>query len=285
MGKRFVLVQSELEHLLAKSKQLGRSRDQERCRHSVSDNRDHVQYWKCWESNCRKAGAAKRRCGQWNNEITFGAGGIVHSAQVTVTNTDTTETTCPPKGSEVTVKAFRLLTWSMIIPGIFSAVNQTRVTRQRRPLATQRHEVRHSASWPWLYPAVSLHSVWQKSCSVLSLSGSRCKLFCRKLISLASLTEESKDEPDYSKVTRLPNKDVFHALSQYLERGDPTRWAKARLREVSLSAVCGKHFASHSSGCELALGGDYERTCQHMDIDIFESVYYNVDQFLAYLQL
>ena len=44
-------------------------------------------------------------------------------------------------------------------------------------------------------------------------------------------------------------------------------------------------FAWHSSGCELGLGGDSERTCQHIDIDIFESVYYNVDQFLAYLQL
>ena len=94
----------------------------------------------------------------------------------------------------------------------------------------------------WPYTAVSLHSVWQKSCSVHSLSGGRCKLFCRKLISLASLTEKCKDEPDYSKVTQLPNKDVFYALALYLERGDPTRWAKARLREVTLSAVCGKHF-------------------------------------------
>ena len=147
-------------------------------------------------------------------------------------------------------------------------------------------DVRYSASWLWLHPAVSLHSVWQESCSVLGLSGDRCKPFCQKLISLGSLTEESKDEPDYSKVTQLPNKDVFYALTRYLERGDPTRWAKARLREVSLSAVCRKLFCAwHSSGCELGLGGDYERTCQHIDIDIFESVYYNVDQFLAYLQL
>ena len=57
----------------------------------------------------------------------------------------------PPKGSEV--KAFRVLTWSMIIPGIFSAVNQTRVTRQQRPLATQRHEVR-----PFCLLTMTIHS-------------------------------------------------------------------------------------------------------------------------------
>ena len=51
---------SELD-FLAKSKQLGWSRDQERCRHSVSGNRDHVQHWKCWESNRRKAGAAQEK--------------------------------------------------------------------------------------------------------------------------------------------------------------------------------------------------------------------------------
>ena len=83
----------------------------------------------------------KGRCGQWNNEITCGAGGIVHSAQVTaLTNTDKTETTCHQKEVKWRHSAFRLLTWSMIMPGIFSAVNQTRVTRQQRPLATQRHE-------------------------------------------------------------------------------------------------------------------------------------------------
>ena len=69
MGKRFVLVQSELEHLLAKSNQLGRSRDQERCRHSVSGNRDDVQHWKCSTGNVEKVTAGKqgqhrRRCGQ-----------------------------------------------------------------------------------------------------------------------------------------------------------------------------------------------------------------------------
>ena len=62
-----------------------------------------------------------------------------------------------------------------------------------------------------------------------SLAGFAC--FCagwHKFLrrTLESLTEESKDEPHYSKVTQLPNKDVFYALARYLEREDPTRWAK-----------------------------------------------------------
>ena len=124
------------------------------------------------------------------------------------------------------------------------------------------------------------------ACSVPGFSGGRCKLFFRKLISLASLTEESKDEPDYSKVTELPNKNVFYALACYLERGDPTRWAKARLREVSLSAVCGRHFCL--TLLRLRTGFRWrlqENLPAYFEIEIFESVYYNVDQFLAYLQL
>ena len=66
----------------------------------------------------------------------------MHSAQVTLTNTGDN---LPPKGSEV--KAFCLLTWSMIIPGILDNKDHLQLKDMKSGILPPDHE----------YPAVHVH--------------------------------------------------------------------------------------------------------------------------------
>ena len=227
-----------------------------------------------------KQGQHRRRCGQWNNEITCGAGGIVHSAQVTLTNTDKTETICHQKEVKWRLSASLHGAWLYLAYFLQSIRQESQDNRDHLQLKDMKSGI--------LPPD---HDYTQQFHFTQSdRKAAACLVFLEADVNF-SAESWFPWRPWLRKVKMSQTTRKLHncrtrmcsALTRYLDRGDPTRWAKAHLREVSLSAVCGTFLPQHSSGCKLGLGGDYERTCQHIDIDIFESVYYHVDQFLAYL--
>ena len=235
-----------------------------------------------------RQGQHKRRCGRLSNEVTWtcGAGGIVHSAQVTLTNTDKTETTWDQKEVKWRHSASLRRAWLYLAYFLQSIRQESQDNRDHLQLKDMKSGILPSD-----------HDYAQQfHCTQSDRKAAACIVFLEADVNFFAngpFLWRRRPWLRQVKMSQTTARKLHNCQTRMYSTPSHVTW-KGETQPGGQKQASGKYpwklsveniFAQHSSGCELAWGGDYDRTCRHVDIDIFESVYCSVDQFLAYLRL